>query len=396
MNPILHYLKEIFASKRILGANPELLHLVKADALLQQLVAQKRVPGLAITVLKDGKTVFQKGYGYADLEKKKFVDPQKTIFRIASISKPIAATALGIMVEEGIMHLDASFYDYVPYYPKKRWDFTIRQLASHTAGIRGYRGKEFGFNEPFSIKESLVLFQDDELVFEPGKGYLYNSFDWVLISLAMQEASGIPFEKYVQEKVLIPLGMQNTVVPQSQPEGNRGLGAKNIVPSKPVGSSGVENQTEQQNQVSTPFDLIDCITSFYTKNKSGFKEAIPVNNFYKLAGGGYLSTSEDVAKLGQAYLENKFLDGATKTELLTAQTILGKSTFYGLGWQVSEDVKGRTFYGHIGSSVGAYSNFFVYPNEQLVVCVLINATDPKVQEALDEVVDAFLHCSEIG
>ncbi len=95
-------------------------------------------------------------------------------------------------------------------YPRKQWDFTIRQLASHTAGIRGYQGMEYGLNKPYAIKESIEIFRDDALLFEPGTNYLYNSYDWVLISLAMQEVSGIPFEDYVQKKVLRPLGITNT------------------------------------------------------------------------------------------------------------------------------------------------------------------------------------------
>ena len=209
MNPITKYLKNLFAFNRVIGDDKKLTASIEADALLQQLV-DKKVPGISITVLKEGKKIIQKGYGYADLETKTSVHPKKTIFRIASVSKNIAATALAHMVSEGKIDLDASFYDYVPHYPKKKWDFTIRQLAGHTAGIRGYQGTEYGLNKPYSIKESIEIFKDDDLLFEPGTDYLYNSFDWVLISLAMQEVSGIPFEEYVYSKVLKPLDMSNT------------------------------------------------------------------------------------------------------------------------------------------------------------------------------------------
>ena len=365
MNPILKYLKNIFAAKRVLGENLELQGLVKADSLLQELYAKNKFPGLSITVLKKGKTIFQKGYGYADSEQKSYLDPQQTIFRIASVSKPIAATALACMVQDGILDLDASFYTYVPYYPKKQWDFTIRQLASHTAGIRGYQGKEYGLNKSLTIKDSLRVFEDSPLLFEPGKGYLYNSFDWVLISLAMQEASGIPFEQYVQERVLNPLGMINTLVPEP-----------------PNGKNKNGDFLQGTGRKAT----------FYTKIAAGFRKAIPVDNFYKLAGGGYLSTSEDIAKFGQAYLGNKII---VKEEILnqfiTSQQVNGKKIYYGLGWQVSEDLHGRKFYGHVGNGVGGYSNFFIYPAEQLVFSILINCTDPKIQEELDSVINCFFN-----
>ena len=373
MNPLLRYLKNVFAAKRVLGENLELMGMVKADSLLQDMYAKNKFPGLAITVLKEGETIFQKGFGYADIAQQQFIDPQKSIFRIASVSKPIAATALAHMVQDGILDLDESFYTYLPDYPKKKWDFTIRQLASHTAGIRVYKGKEYGLNEPFSIKEGLGVFKNDPLVFEPDTEYLYNSFDWVMISAAMQEASGIPFEEYVQEKVLKPLGMQNTFCPKCHLEHSRKIDGTKV-------------------KESTEFKAPENIVNFYTKCLTGFRKAIPVNNFYKLAGGGYLSTSADIAKFGQAYL-NKGIEVKAQilNQFLTSREVHGKPTYYGLGWQVSEDAKGRKFYGHIGNGVGGYSNFFVYPKEQLVFSILINCTNPIIQPELDAVIDCFFN-----
>ena len=350
-NPLTKYLKNLFAKKRIIGDDTLLEGLVKADALLNNLINEKKIPGLAILVLKEGKIILQKGYGYADLESKTTIDARKTVFRIASVSKPIAATALAHMVDEGLINLDASFYDYVPYYPKKEWDFSIRQLASHTAGIRGYQGTEYGLNEPYSIKESITIFKDDDLLFEPGTDYLYTSYDWVLISLAMEEVSGIPFETYVQEKVLNPLEMKATF------------------PEKAV---------------------LDKMATFYSKNRLGFRKSIPVNNNYKLAGGGYLSTTEDIIKFGHAYLENKVLNKEFLAPFITSEIINGNKTYYGLGWQASEDKHGRAFYGHVGNGVGGYSNFFIYPEEQMAFAILINCTNPNVQDELDAVVNALI------
>ncbi|WP_299325291.1 serine hydrolase [uncultured Maribacter sp.] len=376
MNPILKYLKKVFAAKRILVDDTELTGLVKADYLLQQFIKQDKVPGIAITVLKDGKTIFQKGYGYANVERKQFVHPKKSIFRIASVSKPIAATALAHMVQDGMIDLEESFYTYLPDYPKKEWDFTIRQLASHTAGIRVYKGKEYGLNKPLSIKEGLEVFKNDSLVYEPGTEYLYNSFDWAMISAAMQEASGIPFEEYVQEKVLNTLGMNSTFCPECHYESDSQSSSKN---PDALEVNDISTSKEQNN-----------VATFYTKSMSGFRKAIPVDNFYKLAGGGYLSTSENIAKFGQAFLDKKVkVKEAILDQFLTAQQVDGNSTYYGLGWQVSEDAKGRKFFGHVGNGVGGYANFFVYPKEQLVFSILINCTDPKIQEDLDAIIDCF-------
>ncbi|NER09385.1 CubicO group peptidase, beta-lactamase class C family [Muriicola jejuensis] len=347
MRFITDFFKTLFsAASKQENVNSALL----LDSSFQELVDERKVPGMALTVLHSGKTLYQKGFGYADLEKRIPVDPRKTLFRIASASKPLAAMALARMVADKEIDLDESLYTYVPYFPKKEYDFTLRQLAGHTAGIRGYKGREYARNESLSIRDSLAIFQDDPLQFKPGTGFLYNSFDWVLISLAMEEVSGMPFSAYVKEKVLRPLNMEHTFE-------------------------------------ETPGNLPDHAAVCYTRSRSGFRPAIPVDNRYKLAGGGYLSTSEDLARLGRACLDDSLLPSEVMRAFLTAQEVEGQSTYYGLGWQVSRDAAGREFVGHVGNGVGGYSNFFVYPKEEIVVSLLINCTDPKVQHIIDQGLD---------
>ncbi|WP_435182249.1 serine hydrolase domain-containing protein [Cellulophaga omnivescoria] len=346
-----YFTKRISSSKDNGVANN--INYSKVDDLLQSLISNAKVPGIAIKVTQHNKTIFDKGYGFSDLEKKTQINAATSVFRIASVSKPIAATALAIMVQDGVIDLEESFYTYVPYYPKKKYDFTIKQLATHTAGIRGYRGKEYGLNMPYTIKDSIAIFKDDELLFKPGTDYYYNSYDWVLLSLAMQEVSGVPFEEYVQKKVLDPLQMKHTFA-------------------------------------DVKGSFIKGITQFYSKKRLGFRKAMEVNNYYKLAGGGFLSTTADIVKLGNAYLKGNLLEQATQQQFLTAQEVKGDSTYYGLGWQVSTDKKGNVYYGHIGNGVGGYSNFFVYPTQGLVITILTNCTNPNIQTVLDEVVLEFV------
>lgn len=329
--------------------------------MLASLATEARIPGMSVSVVKQGRQMMQKGYGYANLDDKIPVDPQTTLFRIASVSKCITGLALAKMVEDGQLNLDDSFYKHVPHFPKKEFDFSLRQLAAHTAGIRSYRGKEYALNRPYSIKDSIKVFKDAPLQFPPGKGYLYNSFDFVLLSLAMQEASGVPFEEYVWNKVLVPLGMQYTLSP---------------------------NQVEQNPDMLFAKGLQKA--EFYTKTTGGFKKAISVNNQYKLAGGGYLSTASDIGKLGLAILEGKLVRSAAMQEILTPQMVDGNSTYYGLGFQVSQDEQGKPFVGHVGNSIGAYSNLFVYPKEKMAIVVLINSSDPKVQDDLNAIVKYLL------
>lgn len=356
MSPLLHSLFGKASESSVETANLKGDQL--AGALLHNLYANHRVPSMAVTILRDGESILNKGYGRVSGASGQKVKPGDTLFRIASISKCITGMALGRMQEQGILQLDDSFYKHVPDYPKKQFDFTLRMLATHTAGIRTYRGRELVSNRPLSIQEGTGMFSGDPLQYIPGSDFLYNSFDFVLLSLAMEKASGMPFSQYVLQEVLLPLGMLNTF-----PEPRRKFEWK-------------------------PFK--GRVASWHSPSRSGFRKALPVNNHYKMAGGGYLSTSEDIARLGQAVLQGKLLSEDTYHQVFRPQLVLGKSTFYGLGWQVSNDEHNRAFIGHVGNSVGAYTNFYVYPEDHTVFSILINSSDPRVQPELDRAINAVL------
>ncbi len=348
MSLLFSYIKSFFEIK---PEKEESSAVFDFEAIIINLIDEKKIPGLGLSVYKKGIPFFEKGYGYANIETKERIDPSKTMFRIASVSKPIAATALAKMVEERIVDLDTSLYVYVPYYPQKKYDFTLRQLAGHTAGFRTYQWKEYMLNTPYSIKDGIAVFKDDDLLFQPGKSYQYTSYDWVLLSLAMQEASGIPFEKYVEDKVLNPLGL-NDIKPELKGE------------------------------------LTQNLTKFYSRRGGkGFREAVEVDNFYKLGGGGYLATPNAIARFGASYLTTNIISPELKKEFTTSQKIEDQLTYYGLGWETSFDIHGRPYYGHTGNGIGGYAIFRVYPEQEMVFSILINCTNPKIEEQLQQIID---------
>ena len=324
----------------------------KVNRIANRLVKKGKIPGMAITVMKNGQTLLNRGYGYADVHSKTRIEPSKTMFRIASVSKSITAAALGKLIEEEKIDLEASLHAYVPYFPDKAFDFTIKQLGSHTAGIRSYKGNEFMLNRPLNIEQGVCLFEQDSLLFKPGDNYYYSSYGFNLLSLAMQEAAGQPFESYVKEKVLDACQMNHTC-----PDNNSNVAYK---------------------------------ATFYRtpKKNKPFVVAPPVNNYYKMAGGGFLSTAVDVAMFGDAILQNKLMPIGIKNQLLTAGHVGEKSTYYGIGWQVSKDHKGRPYYGHVGNGLGGYSILYVYPESGLVFSILINSSNPNIDEKIEQIIDA--------
>ncbi len=324
----------------------------KADRILNRLISKAKVPGISVSVSKNGITKYSKGFGFADLENKTPVLPNKTIFRVGSISKPIAASGLAQMVVKNQINLNGFVSDYISYFPKKKYDFTIKQLGGHLAGIRNYKGNEFINKLPLTIKNGVELFQNDPLLFPPGKDYLYTSYSWNLLSLAMQEVARVPFEDIIKGEVLVPLNMKNTFADK-----NQNISGKAVFYSKKIGS--------------------------------GFVKSVYVDNYYKLAGGGYLSTSEDILKLGNAYLNNDYLGNATKKEFTVSQQIKDKPTYYGIGWQSSFDHNKRPYFGHIGNGLGGYGIFYVYPKNNIVVSVLMNCSNPKLDKKFRKLIDAF-------
>lgn len=323
----------------------------QAEMIIQYLIDNKLVPGASVTVTKQGKILWQAGYGYADIENKVQVDPCTTLFRIGSVSKPISAVALAKMYESKQIDWNESLYRYVSDFPIKTFDFTIKQLGGHIAGIRGYKGKEMFSNKPISIEEGVLFFANDSLEFPPGTRYSYNSFNWNLISLAMQKEVCLPFEEVVLHNVLIPLQMTNTLPDFGWKYSNQAVA--------------------------------------YSRSGKKFSFSPSVNNYYKLASGGYLSTSEDISLLGEAMLKGFFLNSEVQTEMLSSQKIGEEqsATGYGIGWQVGKDWNNRPYYGHVGNAIGGYAWFYCYPQEQLVIVLLFNVGNPKIEPFLRCIVD---------
>jgi len=314
------------------------------DAIAQKLFVQEKLPGMSIMVWKDGEYIFEKGYGFANVESEIPVDPRKTVFRIGSVSKPVTAALLGKLYEEGKLDLDADIRTYIPYFPEKRQSISTRQLAGHLGGIRHYRGLENFSTQYYStVKEGLDIFMSDSLSHKPGSKLSYSSYGWNLLSAVLEGASGgQDFLSLMEDYVFSPLELKTM-------------------------------QAEIMNK------KIDNKVSYYLKGDSGENVlAADVDNSYKWAGGGFIASAEDVVKFAAAHLQAGYLTDNTLEELFTGQqTNDGTDTNYGLGWRSGEDKKGRHWIGHSGGSVGGTTMMLVYPEEKIIVVTLVNLTRAK-------------------
>ena len=330
----------------------------EAEKILYYLIQEEIIPGASVTVTKKGKIIWQGGYGYADISKKTPVDPQKTIFRVASMSKAITGVLLARLQEQKKFDWNLSLYEYVPNFPPKPFDFTIKQLAGHLAGIRSYKANEYTLNKKYSIEEGIDLFKDDILQSAPGTKFLYSSYGINLISLAIEKCLNKKFEDIAKDEVFKPLNMWRTFPDRGK--------------------------------------IITDEATPYTRTKKGLDKATEVNNYFKLAGGGFLSTSHDIAKMGTAIERHSFLSQAVENEMLKKQCTTDEVEInYGIGWQNQRDWNGRDYFGHTGMGVGGFGWLSVYPNEQVVIVMLFNVTDPQISIYLQRLTDFILEGAKL-
>ena len=324
--------------------------LVRAD------LAARGYPGIAIAVSVDGETVWSEGFGYADLEHRVPMWPSVK-FRVGSISKSLTAAAAARLVEDGRLDLDAPIQQYVPSFPEKAHPITTRQLGGHLAGIRHYQGDENFIRDPYpTVLDGLSIFADDPLLHEPGTAFAYTSYGFNLLSAVVEGAAKKPFLDTMRAEVFRPLGLRDTVADFVTP----------IIPGR---------------------------TSYYVRDDAGSVVNAPwVNNSYKWAGGGFLSTTEDVLAFANAHLDDGYLSAASRKLLFTEQrTRDGEGVGYGLGWFVQEREDGRRLLSHSGGSVGGTSLMVMEPESRVVVVGLINLTranNAVVREVLDLFIDA--------
>ena len=306
-----------------------------------------KVPGLQVAVAIDGMLVWSEAFGYADIARHARVT-RTTMFRIGSVSKPLTSIAVAQLVLGGKLDLDAPVQRYVPSFPQKPWPVTTRELAGHVAGIRHYQGNEFLSNTPYpSVTAGLAIFANDTLLFEPGTRFAYSSYGFNLVSAVIEGASGENFLAYMGAHVIRPLGLTHTAPDR----------VDSLIPDR---------------------------TTFYDPDTvhGGFQVAPPVDNSYKWAGGGFLSSAEDLVRFGSALLRPGFLPQSSLDLLFTSQkTRDGQPTGYGVGWFVATDSLGHRRVFHGGGAVGGTTAFGMDRDAHIAFALTSNLTDASLGPA---------------
>lgn len=336
--------------------NPEFETEIKeAKSLITELMNENSIPGLSITVANKNKIIWTEGLGFADLENKIPVKINSK-FRIGSISKSLTSIALGKLIEEEKINLSDTVQKLVPYFPKKKYEITIQELASHTSGIRNYNyknGEYFSDIHYNTVKESIDIFRGDSLLFEPKTKYGYSTYGYVLLSAAIEETTGQNFLDYMQSAIFKPMEMYNTV-----PDFND--------------------------------KIIDNRVQFYQLRDSTIINASYIDNSNKWAGAGFLSSSLDLAKMSQHLLRKDKINKRT-IELLWTPTELADSEKinYCLGWRRDMTDLGKTYIHHGGSSIGGRSFLLIYPEDEIIISITCNLFTRFNESFVLKVADKF-------
>ena len=335
---------------RILGdRDPAVLARLSEDARVAM-----GTPGLSAAIVVGETVVWAQGFGWADLEVSIPASPA-SVFRIASISKPITATAVLQLVERGLVSLDDPIQRFAPWFPRKpQGEIRIRHLLTHTSGIRHYRGNEMNSRETYpSVERAAAIFKDDPLLFAPGDQYAYSSYGYNLLAAVVESASGRSFDEYLRTSVFAPAGMASTFLERPQ----------EVVPGR------------AHQYVRGPLP-------------GAWLRAPYVDLSVKWAGGGMISNALDLARFDIALNGGRLLKPETLDLMYTSARLnSGAATGYGLGWMISQD-GGRLRVAHSGGATGGTTYILREPRTRTASVLLANLDNvPRLGELAEQLVE---------
>lgn len=317
---------------------------------------KENVPGGSVGILKDGKLVYGKGYGQANLDYG-IANSSKSVFRIASTSKQFTAACIVLLSQEGKLNLDDPLSKYYPKFPSYADTITIRHLLHHTSGLRDYLTvaglKGLRHNDYYTDAEiETWLARQKSINFSPGDEMVYSNSGYWILGQIVEKASGINMRGYAEEKIFKPLGMKQTHFHNNHAE---------IVPQRSTG---------------------------YYPSLGGFEESR--TNLNMIGDGGIFTSIEDMLKWDQAFYDKKVLnEDFWKIMTTTGKLNNGKEIDYAAGLFVS-DYKGIKMISHGGSFVGYRAEYIRFPEHNLGIAVFCNRADADPTRYAMNIADLYL------
>ena len=313
----------------------------RIDAIVGAPIADGKVAGTAVAVVKGGQTVMMKGYGLADLEWTVPM-PADATFEIGSVTKQFTAAAILLLRDEGRLSLDDEVTKYLPDYPAQGHRVTLRRLLNHTSGIKGYTElEEFeDFQRLDKPREALVaLFGARPFDFAPGEEQIYNNSAFFLLGLIIEKVSGQSYAAFVQERLFDRVGMPSSYYCSER-----------------------------------------AIRQHHAHGYDTREGALVLKDFldhdWPFAAGSLCSNAADLVAWNRALHGGQVLSAASYKEMITPGVLNdGTPIRYGYGISVA-DIGGRRAISHGGGIHGFLSESEYFPDDDLIVVVLQNTAGP--------------------
>lgn len=285
----------------------------------------------SLLVARDGQPIFNKSYGFANIELGVPNTPQ-TVFRIASITKPFTATAIMMLQERGKLKVGDSICKYLADCPDAWQPITIKNLLTHTSGIPNYLnfpGYLSNIALPVTHEQMIGTFRNKPLEFVPGEKFAYSNSGYYLLGVIIERASGRPYAEFLQENIFAPLGMKQT----------GDFDNRSIIKNRAAGYSLMNDRPAN---------------------------AIYFDRSQLLATGSLWSTTEDLLLFDQALYTEKLVSRKILDEMFTLSV-----ADYGYGWQVAP-MFGRPLIAHGGDTLGFMGVLQRFTADRTTIILLSN------------------------
>jgi CubicO group peptidase (beta-lactamase class C family) len=317
---------------------------------------KKDTPGCALAVVKDGKIIYERGYGLANLELNIPITPQ-SVFYVGSLSKQFVAMCIALLAKQGKLSLDDDIRQYVSELPDYGNTITIRHLIHHTSGLRDYltllgiAGRDIGTYHEEDVVE--LLARQKELNFKPGEEYLYSNSGYLLLAVTVERASAESLREFAEENIFKPLGMKNSHFHDDY---------RALIKNRASGYFPAE-EGKYRNFIST----FDCVGS-----------------------GGLFTSVEDLFLWDQSFYDCK-VGGKDLIDLMHTRGKLnsGQELDYAFALSIGK-YKGLKTVGH-GGALGGYRSAFVrFPEQNFSVICLSNLSSFNPSRLVLQVADIYL------
>lgn len=346
----------VFSSQPASAADPK--DLAKSvDAVFAD-YAKPGSPGCSLAVVRDGRIVYEKGYGLANVEHGVPIDPKRTVFDIGSTSKQFTAASVLLLAKDGKLSLDDDVHKLLPELPDYGTPITIRHLLHHTSGVRDYINLMamggINFEDHTTDDDALAaIARQKTLDFPPGSEHSYSNSGYFLLSQIVKKASGKTLREFAQERIFTPLGMSNTRILDDHSA---------VIPNR--------------------------ATAYGPHPSGGF--GVQMSNWEQTGDGAVQTTVEDLAKWDRNFYDPKVGGPWLIEQLQTTGTLDGGEKIDYARGLVVDEYRGLRRVSHSGGWAGYRAEMLRFPDQKLSVVTLCNLGSTNSTALAQQVTDLYL------